>query len=157
MNAVLWHADIDLPAVEDSEWLAQRLAPCLVAPLVMTLSGEIGAGKTTIVRGLLRALGVQCRIKSPTFSMVETYDLGTMLFHHFDMYRIVDMSELEFLGFREYFQANAVCCLEWPERIDLPDDQVDLALMLTRQGEGRQIRILARGQMVDVMQRHFKK
>jgi len=152
----IWHIDLDLPSIADSEQFAQQLAPCLDAPLVMTLSGDIGTGKTTIVRALLRAIGVRCRIKSPTFSLIETYDLPTAQFHHFDLYRIVDESELEFLGFRDYFQTDTLCCLEWPEKIHLPDDRVDLALSIKRSGEGRMLKMVVRGRMRDVIQKKFR-
>lgn len=125
---------VDEPA---SEALAARLARCLVSPLVLTFSGEIGAGKTTFIRALLRALGVKSAIKSPTFSLIESYDCQSLLIHHFDLYRIHDEAELEYIGFRDYFQQNAVCCIEWPERASHNLNDVDINFNFTLLGSGR--------------------
>lgn len=140
---------IPLPSIQDTEQYAQTLAQCLKVPMVITLSGDLGAGKTTLMRALLRALGVEGPIKSPTYSLVETYDLpmnpslssAPVQVHHFDLYRLADESELEFLGFRDYFQANTICCIEWPERIKLAPEQIDLALLLIDSGNGRTLSI----------------
>ncbi|HVT61973.1 MAG TPA: tRNA (adenosine(37)-N6)-threonylcarbamoyltransferase complex ATPase subunit type 1 TsaE [Legionellaceae bacterium] len=136
-----------LPNTHHSELFAQYIAQCMTAPMLITLSGEIGAGKTTIIRALLRALGVIGPIKSPTFSLVETYVLpkNNSQFHHFDLYRIVDESELEFLGFREFFQSSAICCIEWPERINIKPEVVDFHLALTYANDGRQISMTGQG------------
>ncbi|PJD92540.1 MAG: tRNA (adenosine(37)-N6)-threonylcarbamoyltransferase complex ATPase subunit type 1 TsaE [Legionella sp.] len=131
--------DLYLPTVHHSEVFAQHLAKCVTSPMVMTFSGDIGAGKTTIIRALLRAMGVRCSIKSPTFSLVETYEVPDAHFHHFDLYRIVDESELEFLGFRDYFQSDAICCIEWPERITMNPDQIDMAITIVQAGDGREL------------------
>ncbi len=147
MNKIV--TSVELPSIQDTERYAEHLAQRLTAPMVITLSGAIGAGKTTFVRALLRALGVQGPIKSPTYSLVETYDLpmnttlssSPIQMHHFDLYRITDESELEFLGFRDYFQSNTICCIEWPERITLPAEQIDIALLLIGSGNGRTLSI----------------
>ena len=140
---------IELPSVCDSECFAQHLARCLFVPMVITLSGDIGAGKTTFVRALLRALGVSGPIKSPTYSLLETYDIPkqspqfseAIICYHFDLYRVVDDSELDFIGFRDYFQANTLCLIEWPERAHLSAKQIDLALSLEHAGAGRTLKI----------------
>lgn len=121
--------------------LASQFARCLSAPLVITLSGEIGAGKTTFVRALLRALHVKEPVKSPTFSLVETYvlpDMGNHIFHHFDLYRIDTVDELEYIGFRDYFSKNSICCIEWPERAPSCLGPVDVHLLFELYGSGRQ-------------------
>lgn len=132
-----------LPSERESEQFAKRLASCLIPPLIITFSGDIGMGKTTLIRALLRSLGVTCAIKSPTFTLVESYDLGTMQFHHFDLYRIHDETELDYIGFRDYFGAQAICCIEWPERAAHCVDRVDLAFTLVRNGEGRDMQACA--------------
>lgn len=100
----------------ETQALAKVFAQTLTAPLVLAFQGEIGAGKTTFIRAMLRALGITGAIKSPTFSLVESYACETFTVHHFDLYRIHDETELAYMGFRDYFEPHAICCIEWPER-----------------------------------------
>ncbi len=134
--------DIELPSVVHTERFAARLATHIHPPMTITLSGDIGTGKTTLVRAMLRAMGVHSRIKSPTYSLVESYDFPLQQIHHFDFYRLVDATELEAIGFRDYFQQTSICCIEWPERIPLAIDHVDLALVLTDSGDGRVLQLM---------------
>ena len=134
--------DIELPSVADTERFAARLAMHIHPPMTITLSGDIGAGKTTLVRAMLRAMGVNARIKSPTYSLVESYDLPSQQIHHFDFYRLIDATELDAFGFRDYFQQTSICCIEWPERLPLFIDHVDLALVLTGSGDGRVLQLM---------------
>jgi tRNA threonylcarbamoyladenosine biosynthesis protein TsaE len=130
---------IDLPNEQTSEQIAKLMANCLVSPLVMTFSGEIGAGKTTLIRAMLRHLGVTSAIKSPTFSLIESYSLSNLQIHHFDLYRINEEIELDYIGFRDYFSHNAVCCIEWPERAPNSIESIDIAFSLKIKGAGREI------------------
>jgi tRNA threonylcarbamoyladenosine biosynthesis protein TsaE len=130
---------IDLPNERASEQLAERLSGSLSAPLILTFSGVIGAGKTTFIRAMLRALGVSTAVKSPTFSLVESYQTDHLLVHHFDLYRIHDESELEYIGFRDYFAESTVCCIEWPERISHFFGKVDMAFTFDLKGDGREL------------------
>lgn len=134
---------IDLPSEQACEQVAKRLAACLVSPLVMTFTGEIGAGKTTLIRALLRDLGVTSAIKSPTFSLVESYQINHLQFHHFDLYRVHDESELDYIGFRDYFSDDAVCCIEWPERAARYLESADIGFSLSVKGVGREMQIQA--------------
>lgn len=134
---------IALPDVQYSEALAVRLATCLTAPLVLTFSGEIGAGKTTFIRAMLRALGVKSAIKSPTFSLLESYQCQYLQVHHFDLYRIHDETELEYIGFRDYFLTDAICCIEWPERAGQSLEHVDINFAFTIEGSGRLLTLTA--------------
>lgn len=131
---------------KETQDFALRLAPHVVSPLVMTFQGEIGMGKTTFIRALLRALGVTEAVKSPTFSLVEHYELPNIecIFHHVDLYRIHDETELEYIGFRDLFTSNAVSCIEWPEKAPSSLESVDIAFILTQQGNGRQMVIEAK-------------
>lgn len=122
-----------------SESFALALAQVVTAPMILTFSGEIGVGKTTIIRAFLKSLGVTSAIKSPTFSLIETYEQPQAVIHHFDLYRICDEIELEYIGFRDYFTTNSICLIEWPERAPCFLECVDVALELTRQGYGRHL------------------
>ena len=111
--------NLPLPAEADTLALGGALADCLAPGLVIYLSGELGAGKTTLVRGLLRKLGVTCKVKSPTFTLIEVYEVSRLYLYHFDFYRFVGTGnprEFEETGFREYFSPQSVCIVEWPEK-----------------------------------------
>lgn len=141
----MMNRDIDLPDEISSERLAARLASCLHPGLVLAFCGEIGTGKTTFIRAMLRALGVQGPIKSPTFSLVESYPWQSLQIHHFDLYRIHNEEELEYIGFRDYFGAGDICCIEWPERAKASLSAVDLGFSLSVKGSGRFMSIEAIG------------
>lgn len=128
---------IDLVDEQSSQFFAKKLAACLLPGVILTFRGDLGAGKTTIIRAMLRALGIQTAIKSPTYSLVESYDCGELNIHHFDLYRIQDEHELEYLGFRDYFEKDSVCCIEWPEKAGNALKDVDLSIQLTMKGAGR--------------------
>ena len=115
------------------------LAPHLAGGMVVTLDGDLGAGKTTLVRGLLRARGVQGPIKSPTFDLVEHYPLSSIYFYHIDLYRFTNADEWEQSGLSECFRADSVCLVEWPSRAAglLPDPDLALVLAWQEHGEGR--------------------
>ena len=105
--------------------------------LALHLRGELGAGKTTLVRGLLRALGYRGRVKSPTYTLVEPYADLRLNLYHFDFYRFKDRSEWLSSGFREYFGPESFCIVEWPERAGDLIAPPDLDIQLEYQGEAR--------------------
>lgn len=119
--------------------LAARFSACLTAPLLLTFNGEIGTGKTTFIRAMLRSLGITGPIKSPTFSLVESYTHNHLLIHHFDLYRIQDEVELEYFGFRDFLSPNAICCIEWPERTSFCLEMADIACSFSIEGSGRRL------------------
>ena len=107
---------------------AAAFAAVLVCDLRIGLSGPLAAGKTTFARGVLRALGVIGPVKSPTFTLVETYACDALTVHHFDLYRLVDPGELYYLGFDDYLATRAICLIEWPERGAALVRELDLTL-----------------------------
>ena len=100
------------------ERLDAQLAAAVSAPCTVFLQGGLGAGKTTLARGFIRAKGHQGAVKSPTYTLVESYVLAEGTVHHFDLYRIADPEELEHLGYRDFFTRNNICLVEWPDRGD---------------------------------------
>ena len=133
-----------LPGLDASLHFAKFLANYLKPPLTLGFSGEIGMGKTTLIRSLFTQMGVSGRIKSPTFSIVETYQLSDFDLHHFDLYRIVDESELDYIGFRDYFSPQAICCIEWPQQLGSYYLDLDLQFTIVRRGDGREMTIQAK-------------
>ena len=132
---------VQLPGEADTLDLGARLAAALRPGLLVYLSGELGAGKTTLVRGCLRALGYRGRVKSPTFTLVEVYRLSSLYLHHFDFYRFSDPREWIDAGFRDVFGGDNVCLVEWPERVGdrLPAPDVALSLAYATSGGGREL------------------
>ena len=114
----------------DLESLGERFAGQTTPFRLIFVRGPLGAGKTTWVRGLLRGLGYRGPVKSPTFTLVEPYQLAQREFFHFDLYRVQDPEELEFMGMRDYIQGNNLCVVEWPERGAqiLPAPDVDVII-----------------------------
>jgi tRNA threonylcarbamoyladenosine biosynthesis protein TsaE len=108
--------DINLPDAAATEALGAALAAGVAPARVVYLRGELGTGKTTLVRGLLRALGYAGRVRSPSYTLVEPYELSSLHFYHFDFYRLKDKSEWVSSGFRDYFNPQAACVIEWPEK-----------------------------------------
>ncbi|HEY6820382.1 MAG TPA: tRNA (adenosine(37)-N6)-threonylcarbamoyltransferase complex ATPase subunit type 1 TsaE [Burkholderiales bacterium] len=136
--------DLSLPDEAATLALGRALAPGALAGRTLYLRGDLGAGKTTLARGLLRGLGVADRVKSPTYTLVEPYTLSRLHLYHFDFYRLKDGAEWLSSGFREYFNAQSVCIVEWPERAGdaLPPADLDISLMFA--GGGRRAAARAR-------------
>ncbi len=119
------------------------LAKRLRGDELLILRGDLGAGKTTLVRGILRGLGHTVSVKSPTYTLLEPYELAQQTVYHFDFYRIADSQELEFIGIDELMDADAIKLVEWPEHAadKLPDP--DLEILLQVEGAGRRLEIHA--------------
>ena len=107
---------LSVASAADMEQVGRRAATGVRGGQLVFLQGELGAGKTTWVRGLLRGLGYQGAVKSPTYTLLETYALERCNVYHFDLYRLNDPEELEQLAFRDYLDGRGVCLVEWPER-----------------------------------------
>lgn len=128
---------------EDTEELGRRLAEWVSPGLTIHLSGELGSGKTTLVRGFLRGLGYTGKVKSPTYTLVEPYFFDDLTVYHFDLYRIESAGELEAMGYREYPGPQAICLVEWPERAGSYLGEPDIAIHIEGQRVGREIEINA--------------
>ena len=127
--------------------LGRELAKVLPGGLVAFLHGDLGAGKTTFARAFLRALGVGERVKSPTYSLVEGYDIGERRAFHLDLYRIADPGELEWLGLDSLAEPGSIVLVEWPERGAGALPPVDLELRFRHEGTGRVVSFEAGSEM----------
>jgi tRNA threonylcarbamoyladenosine biosynthesis protein TsaE len=135
--------ELELPDAIATARAGAAIARAVRAGMVITVAGELGAGKTTLVRGALRALGWSGPVKSPTYGLVEHYPLSSIYFYHFDFYRFDDPVEWETAGLAECFRNDSVCIVEWPERVAGVLPPPDLALTLVHRGEGRALTVLA--------------
>lgn len=127
---------INITDEKETENLAVSIAPLIKAPLWMSLSGNLGSGKTTFTRYLLHSMGHSGAVKSPTYSLVECYDLPGKSFYHMDLYRLSDPEELEYLGIRDYQHQQTIALVEWPEKGQgfLPGFDINLTITM-EQGE----------------------
>ncbi len=126
---------------------AQQLAAVCQSGMQIHLLGDLGAGKTTLVRGFVQYFLPGCKVKSPTYTLVEEYEASTSAssrnavttIYHFDLYRLADPEELEYLGGRDYFSGDAVCLVEWPQRGEGWLAEPDLLITLVCQNKGRHV------------------
>ena len=123
--------------------LAQRLSAQLKPGMVIYLHGDLGAGKTTLVRGVLNALGYSGRVKSPTYTLVEPYHIAGLDLRHFDLYRLHDEQEWESAGFRDEFDGHNIFFIEWPEKAQGLIPQADIKIDFEILAQGRKIEIHA--------------
>ena len=128
------------------ERLGARLAALLPASFVVYLQGDLGAGKTTLVRGVLRGMGYQGRVRSPTYTLMEPYRLPRRSVWHLDLYRLGDPEELEYLGLRDLLEEPVVLLIEWPERGRGMLPPADLVIHITHREEARRLRLEPRSE-----------
>jgi tRNA threonylcarbamoyladenosine biosynthesis protein TsaE len=115
--------------------------------LQLNLSGDLGTGKTALVRAVLKALGVAGPVKSPTFALLEPYEVSSLDFYHFDFYRFADPSDFGSSGFRELFGPGRICAIEWPERAGPRLPTADISIALSVDGDGRRATVTAASQL----------
>ena len=129
--------EMELNSPQATEQLGARLADLTKPGSVLYLRGDLGTGKTTLVRGFLRGLGYLGAVKSPSYTLLEPYELSKRLVLHCDLYRLADAGELEFLGLRDYFDDRTVLLVEWPERAEALLPPADLEISLAYSNAGR--------------------
>ncbi len=132
---------IDAPAMEA---LGQKLASLSPPGCKLFLQGELGSGKTTLVRGFLRGHGYEGIVKSPTYTLIEPYQLNDLEIYHFDLYRINDPEELESIGIRDYFSGSGICLLEWPEKGAALLGSPDVFIQIQYQDDQRKVSLEAK-------------
>lgn len=139
------HLSIHLPDEAATARLGAALAACIAPGMRIYLSGQLGSGKTTLVRGLIRALGYREKVKSPTYALVEVYSFSGLNLHHFDFYRFENPQEWSDAGMAEYFDDSNACVVEWPEKAGALLPPPDLELSLALDGNGRALDVRAHG------------
>ena len=120
------------------------------------MHGDLGAGKTTFIRGVLQGLGYQGKVKSPTYTLVEPYELPDATLYHFDLYRLMDEEEWEEAGFRDYFNASSICMIEWPEKAQSLLPSADMDVFLMHQQVGRTIQFQANTSVAQQVLQRFE-
>ncbi|ETX10350.1 ATPase [Marinomonas ushuaiensis DSM 15871] len=129
---------------EAMEKLGEAFSSSLRDGGVVYLEGDLGMGKTTLVRGVLRGLEYQGPVKSPTYTIVEPYELDALEVFHFDLYRVTDPEELEYMGIRDYFNDGGLCLIEWAEMGEGVLAEADVIVSLSLINQGRHVSLEAK-------------
>jgi len=140
---MMFDSNYDLKDEGETLRLAENMASHLRPGMNLYLKGELGAGKTTFVRGLLRGLSYQDKVKSPTFTLVEPYNFDKFTIYHFDLYRFKDETEWDDAGFREYFNNVSICLIEWPEKAEHILPKPDISIELSHATLGRHLHLIS--------------
>lgn len=137
MTIILRMISLHLASEDATLRLGRQLAAHLRPGLTIFLQGDLGAGKTTLVRGVLRGLGFEGPVKSPTYTLVESYSISSLYLYHFDLYRFKHEQEWLDAGFNELSNEQNICMVEWPERAESLLPKSDVTIKLAVEGEGR--------------------
>lgn len=129
-----------MPSEEAMQLFGAVLAKAVAGGAIVYLYGQLGAGKTTLVRSMLRSMGYEGKVKSPTYTIVEPYDVGSLTVYHFDLYRLNTPDELEQIGIADYAGPASICLIEWPEKGFPLLPAPDLACYIEIKGQGRVLR-----------------
>jgi tRNA threonylcarbamoyladenosine biosynthesis protein TsaE len=140
---MMFDSNYDLKDESETLRLAESMASHLFPGMNLYLKGELGSGKTTFVRGVLRGLGYQDKVKSPTYTLVEPYSLEKFTIYHFDLYRFKDETEWDDAGFREYFNNTSICLVEWPEKVGHILPKPDISIELSHTPYGRHLHLIS--------------
>ncbi|WP_111979894.1 tRNA (adenosine(37)-N6)-threonylcarbamoyltransferase complex ATPase subunit type 1 TsaE [Algibacillus agarilyticus] len=136
----------ELTDAEATVAFGKRLSSIIKLPCQIHLVGDLGAGKTTFSRGLIQGFGYSGNVKSPTYTLVEPYELGSINIYHFDLYRLADPEELEFMGIRDYFAGLNLCVIEWPEKGDGWLEPADILVNMQYIEQHRRITLTAKSE-----------
>ncbi len=128
---------VTLHTEQETQLLGEFIAKSFDEPFTCYLSGDLGVGKTRLVRAIIQSLGFSGTVKSPTYTIVEPYKIGQYTIHHFDLYRLADPEELDFLGIRDYFDGASYNFFEWPEKGKGWIEAADLSIDLSFDGPNR--------------------
>ena len=145
-----------LDNAEATEKFAAQIAKHINAPFFIALQGDLGAGKTTFARGFLQALGHNGNVKSPTYTILETYQLDNLTINHFDLYRLADPDELELIGAHEMFSGQNINLIEWPEQGKGWLPEMDLWINFQYFQDGRQVEVYANSEHAQTMLKTIK-
>lgn len=148
---------IQLANEADTLLFGEQLAATFHPNLTVFLHGELGAGKTTLVRGMLKGLNYHDKVKSPTYNLVEIYKLSELYLYHFDFYRFIDPLEWEEAGFREYFNQHSICLVEWPEKAENFLSAADLEIWIHYAETGRSAELEAKTEAGEQCLIHWQK
>jgi tRNA threonylcarbamoyladenosine biosynthesis protein TsaE len=139
---MMFDSNYDLKDESETLRFAESMASHLLPGMNLYLKGELGAGKTTFVRGLLRGLGYQDKVKSPTYTLVESYNFEKFTIYHFDLYRFKGEHEWDDAGFREYVNETSICLIEWPEKAGGILPEPDISIELSHEPFGRHLHMI---------------
>ncbi|OOF46772.1 tRNA (adenosine(37)-N6)-threonylcarbamoyltransferase complex ATPase subunit type 1 TsaE [Rodentibacter trehalosifermentans] len=148
MNTLTQYIPDEATMLRFGKKLAETILGCHAKrAVILYLNGDLGAGKTTLTRGMVQGLGFQGKVKSPTYTLVEEYNIAGKMIYHFDLYRLAAPEELEFMGIRDYFAKEAICLIEWAEKGAGILPPADLLVNIDYYDDARNITLIAQNDL----------